>query len=486
MPIGDGHKHDDISAHNFRCRMEQTAFLPLKQELSDRENVILGEIDVQKDLAAVAVTFPRAGVLFFDVSDPAQPKYLSRWDGTECDQLVIDINCGAFVDISEDGKIAYLSVQKLTFLPTVPPDPNAIVQAGPGVEVLDVTDPKNPVHVQTYAIAGEGGIHTVRSHTIPEGPSTADKPREPGEYVISNQNGVGIDIAKVERINGQPFLRTVRQDPTTTFVEASIVNNEVHDTFIQNDPLDGRTYLYDAAGFTTGFYVYDITAPSQPELVAEWDPTPECDEDWYAHTIDVTHRNGRRFVTMPIELFLQKDTSTESGMVEMTDEDKSEGCGTFVGNGDNVGPLFIVDATDFSKLGPANDLKSDAEADETDAELKANSRGRARGHLDEPRAPRRGLAHLHAAQPADRWRQDLPLPLPRRRLRAGRLGRLRRAETSARRSSASSCPAASPRGRCSGSPRWWASTSASSPTSRSAARRSGTPSTTRATCWRPT
>ena len=57
----------------------------------------------------------------------------------------------------------------------------------------------------------------------------------------------------------------------------------------------------------------------------------------------------------------------------MTDEDKGEGCGTFVGNGDRLGPLWIVDATDFSKLGPADDLKSDAEADETDATLKQNS-----------------------------------------------------------------------------------------------------------------
>ena len=373
MPIGESHKHDDIGSHAFRCRMEQVAFLSLKQQLGDRENVILGEIDVQKDLAAVSVTYPRAGVLFFDVSDPAKPRYLSRWDGTECDQLVIDINCGAFVDVSEDGKTAYLSVQKLTQLPTVPPDPNAGNQAGPGVEVIDVTDPKEPVRVQTYPIAGQGGIHTVRSHTIPEGPSSDAKPRAPGEYVISNQNGVGIDIAKVERVNGKPFLRTVRQDPTTTFVEATIVNNEVHDTFIQNDPLDGRTYLYDAAGFATGFYVYDITDPSRPELVAEWDPTPECDEDWYGHTIDVTFRGNRRYVTMPAELFLQKDDSTDSGLAEMTDEDKGEGCGTFVGNGDKLGPLWIVDATDFSKLGPADDLKSDADADETDATLKQNS-----------------------------------------------------------------------------------------------------------------
>ena len=59
--------------------------------------------------------------------------------------------------------------------------------------------------------------------------------------------------------------------------------------------------------------------------MAEWDPTPECDEDWYAHTIDVAFRGGKRYVTMPAELFLQKDESTDSGLAEMTDEDKEEG-----------------------------------------------------------------------------------------------------------------------------------------------------------------
>ena len=129
----------------------------------------------------------------------------------------------------------------------------------------------------------------MRSHTIPAGPSSAAKPRAAGEYVISNQNGVGIDIAKVTKVAGKRLLTTVRQLGTINLA-ATIQNNEVHDTFIQNDPLDGRTYLYNAAGFSTGFNVYDITDPSKITQVAEWDPTPECENDWYAHTIDVTHQ----------------------------------------------------------------------------------------------------------------------------------------------------------------------------------------------------
>ncbi|CAA9472478.1 MAG: hypothetical protein AVDCRST_MAG67-297 [uncultured Solirubrobacteraceae bacterium] len=372
MPVGDGHRHDDIASHEFACRMRQAAFVPLTEQLKDRPNVILGEMDVKADIAAIEITYPQAGVLFFDVSDPSQPKFLSRYDATECDQLLMDINCGAFVDLAPDGKTAYLSIQKLTLLPTLPLDPNALNQAGPGVDVIDLANPRKPVRTQFYPIAGLGGVHTVRSHTIPSGPSSADKPRAPGEYVISNQNGVGIDIAKVTKVAGKRILTTVR-NILSRDLTATIVNNEVHDTFIQNDPLDGRTYLYNAAGFATGFSVYDITDPTRLKQVAEWDLTPECEDDWYAHTIDVTHRDGRRYVTMPAEMLLMADKNTPTGLAEMTAEDQRAGCGTFVGNGDKPGPLWIVDATDFSKLGPANDRKTPSEAAATDAALKKAS-----------------------------------------------------------------------------------------------------------------
>ena len=372
MPVGEGHNHADINQHKFSCRMEQVAFHSLAAQLKDRPNVILGEMDVKGGIAAVAMTYPQGGVLFFDVSDPASPRFLSRYNATECDQLVQDINCGAFVDLSADGRTAYLSIQKLTLLPGLPLNLNALNQSGPGVDVIDIANPRKPQRLQFYPILGLGGVHTVRSHTIPEGPSSSSRPRAAGEYVISNQNGVGIDIAKVTKVAGKRVLSTVRQLGKIDLL-ATIQNNEVHDTFIQNDPLDGRTYLYNAAGFATGFNVYDITDPARIRQVAEWDLTPQCEEDWYGHTIDVTHVDGRRYVTMPAEMLLMIDNSSPSGMAEMSDDDKAEGCGYFVGNGDKPGPLWIVDATDFSKLGPANDKKSPEQAQATDAALRKAS-----------------------------------------------------------------------------------------------------------------
>jgi hypothetical protein len=120
--------------------------------------------------------------------------------------------------------------------------------------------------------------------------------------------------------------------------------SSIHDTFIQTDPTDGKTYLYGAGGFTTGFIVWDISNPYLPTEVARWDLTPQCVNDWYSHTIDVTTVKGRRIVTMPTENFSFGAQT-----------DASEECGSEQGNGDKPSAFWFVDATDFTKLGTAND-----------------------------------------------------------------------------------------------------------------------------------
>ena len=40
--------------------------------------------------------------------------------------------------------------------------------------------------------------------------------------------------------------------------------DELHDTFIQQDPLTGKTLLYIAGGFDSGFYVFDVSDPANP------------------------------------------------------------------------------------------------------------------------------------------------------------------------------------------------------------------------------
>ena len=333
MPEGGDHDHSSLAQHRFRCRMKQVFFDSLENELGQREDVVLGEMDVKKDLAVVGVTFPESGFVLFDVKNPAKPKFLSWYRGSECEQAITDVNCGAFVDLSSKGDVVFLSVQSLSIVPGGLPKPGVRPASAPGVELVDIRDRRNPALLDVYPVLSEGGVHTVRSHVIPEDPK--DKgPRDAGEFVFSLANGVGIDIARISRSGD-----SIAIEPWN-FI--TLGEGGAHDTYIQNDPISRRTYLYLAGGFATGFFVFDVTDPLAIETVAEWDLTPECTEDWYAHTIDVAYRGKRRYVTLPSEMFDQGP---------MYEEETAAGCGNVIGNGDRAGPMWIVDASDWSKLG---------------------------------------------------------------------------------------------------------------------------------------
>ncbi|MDQ3740920.1 MAG: hypothetical protein M3389_08260, partial [Actinomycetota bacterium] len=340
MPEGEDHDHQDVTQHrNLRCRIEQVAFLPLTKELEARPDVALGEMDVKKDVAAVSVIFPEGGLLLFDVSDPAKPKFKSWYRSTQCEGVAFANNCGAFVDLSPDGKTAFIAQQSLSFVPGADPDsadPGPAPTTAPGIEVVDISDLANPRRTQILPVLSQGGVHTARSHAIPG----------EGVYVfgIANSQGApgsGVDISKFDE---------ERQVLTPA---ARIEIGEIHDTFIQDDPIDGKTYLYIAGGYSKGLLVYDVSDPASPVRVAAWNLTPECTRDWYSHTVDVVHRNGRRIVTMPAEVFVSTDQSAAQ---------QALGCGKVGGNGDQPGPLWIIDATDFSKLSQTGDTNEQLKA----------------------------------------------------------------------------------------------------------------------------
>ena len=367
MPLGSGHNHLNIDQHRFACRVALAFFDSLEEELSANPDVILGEMDIESDIMAIAVAFPESGVLFYDVSNPANPVFKHWFRYSRCEEPIIDVDCGAYVDLSEDGKVAFLSLQNISSVPGDDAESAHLVQpTPPGVLVIDARDLSLPVLPSTHypAASGVGGTHTSNSHVIPPAnPVNPDDtgPRAPGEYLFSVANSRSVHISKVNRdpLTGVPSLSPVHD----------IELDESHDTFIQNDPLTGRTYLYVAAGFASGFYVYDVTNPAAPELKAEWDPTPECAEDWYGHTTFTAIRNGRRYVTIDAEIF-----GLNESFGEQSAEDKGQGCGKWVGNGNRAGPLWIVDVTRFSALGVQPDDDKDGEEQGAEArQLKARS-----------------------------------------------------------------------------------------------------------------
>ena len=336
MPANEGHDHTDINQHRFRCDMETVAFEAMAEQFSARPDVIFGEVDVKGDLAVVAIAYPESGFVLFDVSNPAKPKFLSWYRGDECEGLAIDVDCGAFVDLSPDGNRVYISIQQISVVPGGAPGIKPALAAYPGIDVIDISNRERPLLRQKLPVASIGGVHTTRSFTVP------DK----GEYTVSVANGMGAMIHKVDPATG------------TLSPVHLIEMDELHDTFIQQDPLTGKTLMYIAGGFDSGFYIYDVSDPENPVGLAEWDATPECANDWYSHTIDVTTVNGRRIVTLPVELI--------DFFGDQSEADQAQGCGKLQGNGDFAGPMFIVDATDFERMGAIDPVDSNASEEASD------------------------------------------------------------------------------------------------------------------------
>src|SRR5687768_5377572 len=117
MPANEGHDHTDINQHRFRCDMEVMAFEAMTEQFQARPDVVFGEMDIKGDLAVIAIAYPEAGFVLFDVSNSAKPKFLSWYRGDECEGLAIDVDCGAFVDLSPDGNRVYISIQQISVIP---------------------------------------------------------------------------------------------------------------------------------------------------------------------------------------------------------------------------------------------------------------------------------------------------------------------------------------------------------------------------------
>ena len=343
MPANEGHDHVDINQHRFKCGMETMAFEAMTEQFQARPDVVFGEMDVKGDLAVVGIAYPESGFVLFDVSDSSKPKFLSWYRGDECEGLAIDVDCGAFVDLSPDGKRVYVSIQQISVIPGGAPSPKPALLAYPGIDVVDISDPTSPMLRQKLPVTSVGGVHSTRSFTVPG----------KGEYTVSVANGMGAMIHKLDEATG------------TLSPVHLIEMDELHDTFIQQDPMTGKTLLYIAGGFDSGFYVYDVSDPENPVGLAEWDATPECANDWYAHTLDVTTYKGRRIVTLPVELI--------DFFGDQSEADQEQGCGKLQGNGDFAGPMFIVDATDFDAMGAVDPVDSNASEEASDMKEKSGA-----------------------------------------------------------------------------------------------------------------
>lgn len=313
------HDHLDPTLHEAALNLDLLAYSTLDIDASEPRT--FGELDVVGDLAVVAVLQPVGGFVTVDVSDPANPKQLAYHEA--------GLAYAADVKLSPDGKHAFLAVNGPFARDRVAEDPTlapTLVES-PGVLVVNVKDPANPV-TETFYPLPTGGVHMLDVHVIggetyvfnvrssgllglPLSPPTGN-PGATNEVEIARLGDLPDGSHALEHVASyrMPEART-----PTGFIG-------VHDVTVVDDPDLGALML--VAGGRAGLALVDVNDPSMPKHLGSW--TGHDGE--YVHTVMQTFVGDTRVVVAVPEAF-NGETQNQVWILDATDPAAMELVGTW-------------------------------------------------------------------------------------------------------------------------------------------------------------
>lgn len=313
MPEGGAHDHADPAMHRFQCGLRAVATLDLTTAVPEPQ--MFGEMDIAGDIMVMATTFPDAGFLVFDVSDPTKPAMLSRFRGPACERET-DLDCGADIKITPDARTVFLAIQRSGGGGT------ESTRLQPGIMTVDIADPRAPREVAFERIPPVG-VHMLAFHKIGD-----------HGWVFARARGLG-------RANAQPGVAIYRVEPGGALRKTGeIVTDAAHDVSLFDDPADGTTYLYLSAAQSGALEIYDVGDPIAPTKAGEWRPAPEvAGNQWYMHNAWTFRDGSRRYTFAGPELYTEFDPLPP-------------------GHGGVAGPLWLLDTTDHANIRVAGEWRN--------------------------------------------------------------------------------------------------------------------------------
>ncbi len=284
MPEGAGHDHSDESAHQFLWNYNFTARDPLLSNAADIAG--LHAMDLQEGYLFGAIYGSHGfqvdgGVQIWDVkTDPAHPQQTGRW--TIPGSVGGDRSIGA----TSDAQFVVIGTEPVDCLGHVNP-------TGPAASayLIDARDKTRPVVADVITVSG-GSL----------GDPTANNPRTSTHSVFVAAID-GVDYAfifgDIYRIN-----RGEAASATLSFVSTFNVG---HDMYVRTTPWN-TTWALVANGGTPnegqhGIVIYNITDPTRPMQIGQWDLPDDEDPGHYFHTADVAFLDDQVIVVLASEDF---------------------------------------------------------------------------------------------------------------------------------------------------------------------------------------
>lgn len=238
-----------------------------------------GRVEVHGDIAAV-LQRDEGIVSLVDVSKPAKPKVLGRYDGG-VDQQRAGKSLDGDLAFSSDGKWLFYARQSTQM-------------SGDGLHVIDVSDPSAPA-LRFYQ--PEGGTFRVDVHET-----------EDAIYVITMDAIEGLVVNRFEPTSGG--LVPVFMDPQPPLDRVG--GPASAGLFIDpKDPKLGVPVLYATSG-TTGLQVYDLSTPDQPALLGSWGEAGLAE-------VEVVRTKGARTVYAATEYWFDESLKPEVVVLDAKD-----------------------------------------------------------------------------------------------------------------------------------------------------------------------
>ncbi len=259
-------------------KMRQTATLPMNEAIS---------VEISGNHAYFATG--NTGLIVVDISDPANPRKVGRYDTPS---LAYDVRiagnyaylanyeAGFYVfDISEPanprvaGRLPSVHATSLTISGT-----QAFVPLGSSIVVIDLTDPTSPHRTQGYEVAGvydlveTGGILYVANGEaglkllgLPTPPTV--EPLKPLSSLSTSLNASGVALSQNNAFVIDPF-RTLHVIDLSLSDKPHLIASLALPDSPKAIALDG-TNAYIAAS-AAGFLVLDVSVPVRPRMVSRF------------------------------------------------------------------------------------------------------------------------------------------------------------------------------------------------------------------------
>lgn len=305
------------------------------------------EFQIHGQYAYVSLFHPSAGIAILDLSEPAHPKQVGRFDtGTA---YVND------VEISPDGRWAFIPTSPLETRENDPLDGGTNTVGDYGIQVVDVSDPTAPKLATVWYSPDPD------PRRVPVPPS-ADPNAGPRQAL-----GMGYHRVDLEEIRGVlyaagaslgfPRIDVLRFDPSpvprlslaSTYISDDTKDPNVdhgsgphgfgiHDVTFDPDPLDGFP-LIGVSHWRSGAHFLDASDPTSLRYLGRWNEFRY--EGGNVHNVEFTAIEGKRIAVAVPEYPSGSPTQGSIEFIDITDfaAPKNHGVWTLPGDYPNHGDV---------------------------------------------------------------------------------------------------------------------------------------------------